>query len=298
MIGLIMAVIVLGGFGLIYVFVFDAEMQGKGVTVESVIRNQTEEIDSYNHQIAMNKQVIEETGAIEAKNAKIDALAKTNTEESLTIEELKAKAVELRDGLVATTKDYNAYIGTYRNYVRTKAVGEKLPEIKLKSGQTYTSVEIREVSEIGIQIRHTDGQKRIAYEELSDDWQERFQYDPEEKAKALAREQAAQRLYEKSVAAEAEQAEEALGDPTTPQGGEQIDRLIRAKTIELERMKTELGRLQAEAVKVETEDSLNRPKGKANLEHVRGVRGRMQAAESKIRKLAIEIAGLKSKKPR
>ena len=37
-IGLLLALLIVGGFGALYVLVFDSEMQGKGVTIESVIR--------------------------------------------------------------------------------------------------------------------------------------------------------------------------------------------------------------------------------------------------------------------
>lgn len=295
-IGMIMAALVLAGFGAIYVFVFDAEMQGRGVSIESVVRQQAEEIDDYNHQITMNKKFIEETSETEAKNAKIDALEKANLAEANKPAQLKEEIIKLKEAIVSSTKAMNAYITDYRNHVRTKAVGEKLAEIKLKTGEVYTNVEVREVSEIGIQIRHTDGQKRIAYEELSAEWQERFQFDPDEKAKALARELAAQQLYERSV----ETSVEETGDPakidtSTPQGMTQADGVLRTKNVEMARLKRELGRLQAEAGTAETKDSLDRPKGNADLGRIRDLRTRMQAVESQIYKLAREIADLKTK---
>src|SRR6218665_1742967 len=96
-IGMFMAIIVLVGFGAISIFVFDAELQGEGVSIESVIRRQSEEIESMQHQIETNETIIAESSKMGEKNAKLDGLVKQNSADA-------AKLAELRDGS-ANAKD-------------------------------------------------------------------------------------------------------------------------------------------------------------------------------------------------
>ena len=64
------------------------------------------------------------------------------------------------------------------------------------------------------------------------------------------------------------------------------------------RLKTYLGRLQAEAVKVETKDSIDRPKGRSDAQLMLDLRNRIQATESKMYALARQIGSLKTMQPR
>lgn len=299
-IGMFMAIIVLVGFGAISIFVFDAELQGEGVSIESVIRRQTEEIETIQHQIETNETIIADSAKMVAQNARIDGLIKQNAADAAKLGELREGSSAAKDSIFAATKALNTYIADYRNYVRRKAIGEKIPELKLKSGESYSDVEIRDVTEIGVEVRHPGGQGRIAFEKLSAEWQERFQFDPEEKAKALAREAAAQKLYESSAETDlaAEEDNVVVGEIGDIKGSEQIAKALREKTIEMARLKTYLGRLQAEAVKVETKDSIDRPKGRSDAQLMLDLRNRIQATESKMYALARQIGSLKTMQPR
>ena len=306
-IGMLMALVVLGGFGSIYVFVFDKEMQGKGVTIESQIRDNADEIESLNVQIAHYRESIADGKKDADMGRKAEAL-------TANVAAGAAKLTELQDVIAKTDAEISQiekahvdYRNQYRSLIRSKAVGETFPEVQTNSGKTYKQVEIREVTDIGINIRHLDGMGRIAYEEFNAEWQERFQYDPKEKAAALAKEEAARRAYEAAMAEE-EPVAEASGeggeraapeeepqDPKTQEGADQIRRLVQQKEIQLAKLRTELGILQKVGVEAEADEHTARSRGNSGMSKVMDVRKRIQAKERQIRAVVFELANLKTK---
>ena len=202
-VGLLMALLVIGGFGGIYIFVFDKEMQGGGKSIEYVIREQAEEIETLQVQIAHNNAAVEDSKKGADSGKKADALTAEAAATKEKIAALEAQMSKVIAETVTLEKEFQDYSTSFRTQVREDAVGEKFPTLKTVSGSEYAEVEIREVTEVGISIRHQYGSKRITYEELTEEWQQRFQFDPKEKAEALAREQVEREMYERSVAGDA-----------------------------------------------------------------------------------------------
>lgn len=304
MVGLLMALLVIGGFGLIYVFVFDAEMQGRGKSIEAVVRTQGEDIEILNLQIEQSKKTIDEGDKLISIGKKADELSKALSSGTEAVTKAQEKAGELKKDISGTEEAFDSYKGEYRNFVRTKAVGEEMEELTVKSGETFKNVMIREVTDVGIQIRHTDGTKRVAFEDLSAEHQERFQFDPEEKARALAKEEEARRLAEQAVAQE----DESGGAATIAasgissmnfegaEGQRLLGQAIRAKEIQLAKLRTEKGVLEGEAVKVEGNAEDRRSRGINDMKRVRDFRTRIQAKEREIANVVRELAALKTKK--
>lgn len=256
-IGMMMALVVVGGFGALYVFVFDAEMQGKGVTIESVIRDNNKEIESYKEQIDNANRSLAGASANTELNKRAADLKMESMTLTATIADLQKDISETRAACQATEAAWATYKNDYRVNVRSKAAGEKLPEIKLLSGSVYKNVEIREVTAIGVQIRHEDGQKRIAFEELPEEWQDRFQFDAEQKDKALATESAQQRMHEEAVEkATAELDSEDAADVAklaATNSGSTKD-IIQNKEKLLSQLQTELGAAQSIYSKAEADE--------------------------------------------
>lgn len=75
-----------------------------------------------------------------------------------------------------------------RDKARSEAVGTKMDGLQTLDGKSYTNVEIREASAIGISIRHDSGVARVSYDNLPQAMQERYHFDPKEKEDALVRE--------------------------------------------------------------------------------------------------------------
>lgn len=302
-VGLLMALLVIGGFGGIYVFVFDKEMQGGGKAIEHVIQEQADEIESLQAQIEHGNTTIvnSKKGAEEAKKAAALSTEAASTKEKIS--SLEAQMSKVIADTITLEKEFSDYRGAFRIQVREDAVGEKFPELKTVSGAEYVDVEIREVTEVGISVRHRDGSKRISYEELNEEWQQRFQFDPQEKAQALAREQAEREMYEKSLAGDAgadaapadepQAPAEPLKDPATEEGKAQIRRLVAAKEIQLERLKTQWRQLQSAAVKVQEQEGVDRSRGVNGMGKVKEMRTRITNKEREIAKCTMELHQLK-----
>jgi chromosome segregation ATPase len=84
--------------------------------------------------------------------------------------------------------------------MRDKAKGEQIAEITPLAGRTFRHVAVREVTPIGMQIRHDDGFTRIPYEDLPHALQERFQFDPQEKREAVKAESSSEQVHLNNVA--------------------------------------------------------------------------------------------------
>lgn len=104
-----------------------------------------------------------------------------------------------------------------REEVRRLAVGQIIEKLETLRGDVYENVTIKEVSPIGIAIRHDAGSRRVPFEELTLEMQRQFLFDPKEKEKALAQENAIQSTHlaqvevakaEKSEVQKTDQAEE------------------------------------------------------------------------------------------
>ena len=96
---------------------------------------------------------------------------------------------------------FEAYKDQYRAYIRGKAIGESMAVLETRGGTIYKNVNIREVTAVGIQIRHDDGQKRIPFEDLPEALKERFQFDPQQKVAAIAKEESDRSEHEAAAAA-------------------------------------------------------------------------------------------------
>lgn len=306
-VGLLMAVLVIGGFGAIYVFVFDKELQGGGRSIQSIIRENEDEIDVLKAQIEQNKRTLADSKEA-AENRKIaDELTTETSAVKSRIEELSDAMSKMVSDTVALEKEFLDYRTAYRSQIRSDAVGEKFDELSTVSGSSYSDVEIRDVTEVGISIRHRDGSKRITYEELTPEWQERFQFDPDEKAEALAREEIARQMYEKAISGEPEEEvvvagttpeqadtpEEPLPDPATAAGMDEVRRRVTAKEIQLARLKTQWEQLQKAAVTVQQQEGVERARGNSGMTKVNEMRQRIQSKDREIAQATRELHQLK-----
>ena len=61
---------------------------------------------------------------------------------------------------------------------REAAVGEKHASLTTGKGRSYKKVVIKGVDEVGVKITHEYGTARIKFEELPEEFQARFGYDP------------------------------------------------------------------------------------------------------------------------
>jgi hypothetical protein len=171
-IGMLMALVVLIGFGLLFMFAFDEGFQGGKITIESEIASQAKEVEGLRSTVAERESLLNLAPARTAAADKLRLLKISSTTLEEKAARLKSDIKEETMAIQDLAKDWSAYKDEYREFVRSKARGEVLELLEARDGTVYRDVNIREVTAIGIQIRHADGFKRLQFEELSDEMQD------------------------------------------------------------------------------------------------------------------------------
>jgi chromosome segregation ATPase len=104
----------------------------------------------------------------------------------------QAELVKNRDELLSSVALLDGKFSEYRSEYRRKtwlaAVGENLGTLTLRSGRAYQQVVIRRVTDVGLEIHHADGIARVQGPELENKFQDRFQWDDEERRLRLKEE--------------------------------------------------------------------------------------------------------------
>ncbi len=198
-IGTLMALAVLGGFTMLYLFAFDESLMGGNQSIKSLSHQQSQEIDSYHYQIKEGEYIL--SNKLPLILAANDLAQLKNENESLQKRraESENKIESARLDIANKDEVFETYKNQYRNYVRNKAKGEKVAIADLRSGTNYKDASILEVTAIGIQIRHENGIKRIPFEELPESMRDYYQFDPKQKALALEKEQSARNEHEADI---------------------------------------------------------------------------------------------------
>lgn len=183
-IGMVMALIVLLGFGLLFMFAFDEGFQGGDQSIESVIRYQQRDIDNAQNGIEKGRKTLDQAPA---RIAASKDLARLRLENVALQEKLSQLAVSLESAKAAVGQsraEFEAYKDKYRTVVRDKAKGTSMKVLETISGVAYNQVDILEVTAVGLHIRHEAGQKRIPFEELPDSMKDYYQFDPAQRDEA------------------------------------------------------------------------------------------------------------------
>jgi folylpolyglutamate synthase/dihydropteroate synthase len=198
-IGMLMAVAVLAIFGMLFVFAFDDKFQGGGKTIESIIADQAREIAEIKNSIADVEKQLPEIPVRQERKNELTAIKRENQTRKAQIESLQAGIKASNEEVAAITLELESHKDKYRAVVRGKAKGEIIARLEVRDGQIYENVTIREVTPIGVQIMHDGGHKRIPFEQLPAPMIDRFQFDPKQKAAAIAAEEAQRTVHETAV---------------------------------------------------------------------------------------------------
>jgi hypothetical protein len=106
---------------------------------------------------------------------------------------------ELNSAIIALESLFSDYRREYRRKIWALAVGEKIHYLKLKDGREYRLVTISKITDVGLEIRHADGIARIQAPDLDPIFQDRFQWDDEQRRKLLEEESEPQNDPRKDV---------------------------------------------------------------------------------------------------
>ena len=259
-IGMVLALIVLLGFGLLFMFAFDEGWQGGEQSIESVISNQAKEIDGLKTGISSGEKQLATLPALLAAEKKLKDMKRENQFRDGNIDGLKKSIASTRGLIDAKLAEIEAYKEKYRAYARDKAKGRELERLETRDGNVYQKVVIREVTPIGFQIMHDGGQKRIAFEQLPAEMQDEFQFDPKLKAAAVAKEEAMRNEHENAVTASQAVVSQQAAEQRAREAEEKRQNVVRAiavKESRIESLKNEIKSLE-EAIPKESLKRISR----------------------------------------
>jgi hypothetical protein len=98
---------------------------------------------------------------------------------------LEDARIQLLDSISKLEAGFLRCRAVYRRKAWSAAVGEELGSLTLRSGRQYQDAVITRVTEVGLEIRHTDGIARIQPPDLDPKMQDRFQWSDEDRRKVL-----------------------------------------------------------------------------------------------------------------
>jgi hypothetical protein len=293
-VGMILALVVMAIFVILFVFAFDDRFQGGQKSIQSVISDQAQEINSYLSGIEDGKKTLV---GIKVMTSKAEELAQLNRDAPSFAEKLSSferHAVTAKDELARSEQDFEAYKDRYRTYVRNKAKGEVWETLKTEDGKTYTNVKVREVTPVGIQVMHDDGHKRIPFELLPDSLQDYFQFDADQKAKVLASEEATLNEHEAAVASTKAQ-ETSVKEVIPKVEKTAVARDIAIKQGQIVSIRREISNLKVELGKAEMRASEARFYGRSFKDSTGSISRDIASKESRISMLEAEILQLNLK---
>ncbi len=248
-IGTLLALVVLGGFGVLFLLAFNETPPSEKITVQTQIADQAKELDAAAAEIAQQSRKLENLPKLEATALKLRKAKRDIATIEGRVDSATSALAAARQQLADCAAEFEHYKDRYREVTRLAAKDEKIAKLQTQSGKTYDDVLIREVTPIGIQIRHQGGFARIPFEDLPAAMQNRFQFDPKQKNAAIAEENARRKDHDSSVAAsltETKQQQEARKQADAAAHQLEASRAIALKTAQLTALDGEINRLLEE----------------------------------------------------
>lgn len=297
-IGMVMALIVLLGFGFLFMFAFDDGMQGGDRSIESVIREQARDIASYRGGVENGKKTLELAPSRLAAARELSLLKRMNQGQVDQAAQLAAKIEAEGNALVAARGEFEAYKDRYRAHVRSAAKGSEISELKTMGGVVYKNVNIREVTAVGIQIRHDDGQKRIPFEDLPEAMRDHFQFDPDQKARALVTENQQRDEHEAAAAVANEQADEQMAQQREKDAALAKQRLMReiaGKQAQIASLMEEISQLDDQMQQAEAQAAAARASGRMHINRTNNFASNIRSKQNRINNLNAEIRQMQSR---
>ncbi|NWK56920.1 hypothetical protein HW115_14950 [Verrucomicrobiaceae bacterium N1E253] len=175
-IGTLLALIVLLGFGGLFLFVVDDTGPFQGDSLAGQIKMKKKAI------VARQKEIVywnEAAVEYEQRRQQKSTLAQVERKVKQAFKDIewgKQEVAREQTEISDLQKAVEAYKKEYRIVERERAVGEKLESFTTKSGKTYERVTIKEVSPHEMRFSHKNGNSGVHYEELPDDLYDRFQF--------------------------------------------------------------------------------------------------------------------------
>jgi len=296
-IGMVLALIVLLGFGLLFMFASD-ETERVGKSIESVIAHQGREIIGYDASITHGRKNLDLGPARVAMARQLSSVKLESQTLEANIANLKKNIESAKGDIVRTQEELETYKDEYRAYARGKAKGETMEKLETTTGEVYKDVNIREVTAIGIQIRHADGQKRIPFEELPESMKDHFQFDPEQKDEAVAAESAIRSVHEAAAAVADDLASQKMSAQRAKAEEEAKDKIrqdIALTQGQIAQLKEEIKGLVIQMDRAAAEANAARAAGRMHINKSGSISSNIRSKQVRINSLHAELNQLKAR---
>ncbi len=286
LIGMLLALVVLFGFGALYVLVFDERLRGSDRTIESILVEQEREIRSLGERLANGTRQIDFRDERLEENQVLAEQLAANRSQVRRIAELVSRRDLAEDGTAGVRREFDAYRRRYREIAGLEAVGERFERLTLEDGHILHDVEIRAADEIGLSLLHAAGLQRIPYKDLPREMRVRFDRDPVSTATAA------------TAGSEPAEEEAAAGSDPPPRLETRRERLVREiamKEREIRAHQAAMRELDTH-IRLAAEDASTRAAAGRPTEggdRVAMLRSRRQSREAEIGRLREEIARLR-----
>jgi chromosome segregation ATPase len=296
-IGLIMALIVLLGFGVLFMFALDEGLQGGGRSLASVIRDADNQIGAAKHRIEMGQKTLDSVPRLRETSAELTSSSGKNKFLATEIAAKKKTITELGETMGQLDDEWEDYKNQYRAYVRTNAAGTSLPELKTTDGTVFTDVEIRKVTAIGIDIRHKNGFKRIDFEELPGEMQDHYQFDKEQMVAEAQREAKVRGKHDKAVAAANDAADAVAAGQRVKDQELQRQKMIgeiAAREAQVISIQGQIRQLEADITNAEAVAAAARAAGRRHLGRSGPLQGALGTKRAELVRIQSEIARMRA----
>jgi hypothetical protein len=262
-IGTLLAMVVLVGFGGLYFLVEDGS--GDGMSLEGTIRQEARKLAHLETSGKLQREKAETAPHLREIAAELAAVKEQIQATDAAIESSATKLENAQAELATLTESFDSYQAGYRNQIRTAAKGTVYPEIKTRSGRTFKDVTVLAVDAVGMSFRYEDGSSRADFEDLPAAIQEQFQYDPREKAKAREKEQELAQLH-------SEQTDQALAlqaDKARSEAAARKVQLLAKSSEEFSALQSAIAAIDLEIAKTEKDWLLDKKRGRGVVDGAR-----------------------------
>jgi hypothetical protein len=294
---MVMALIVVLGFGFLSMFALDDGLQGEDFSIEAVIRSQAKDVVSIEGQIAAGEKSLALAPSRLASAKDLSRTAGDNQRLEQRIVSLKQSVQTGNAEILRRNETLENYKNQYRAHVRGAAKNSEIAELKTRDGTVYHGVNIREVTAVGIQIRHSEGHNRIAFEDLPEEMQDHFQFDPNQKTVALLEESKLRDVHDAAAAVAGERADEETARQQQKAKERQVEATllsIASKEASISALGEEIRGLEKDAERAEAAASAARSAGRMHINKSAPILSNIQRKRNSISSLRVEINRMKS----
>lgn len=185
-IGTLLALIVFGGFSVLYLFVFaEGEL---GTSIESEIKSDAKKLKRIQQQLTLNQARYNSTKHYRVIQQKLEKEKVKLAEAEKDREQKQGMLVEAQQAVTSATKALQNYKQKYRNSARASMIGREMDLLVTNTGREFKNVKVTDVDPIRMQIRHSNGIIGVPLETLPEDIQEYLQIDQSESESFLVAE--------------------------------------------------------------------------------------------------------------